>query len=169
MAPISLGSRERASSRCQAHPHSCPRGPVSGPLPSGPSGHACPSRPFPSPPAPAWRVSQLAADPRAPPGSGSTSWWCHRCAGAGLAGSGGGGQRRVPSGLAESRSWQPEDAGRGQAALREEAEPSTETCRSGTATTAGQKQASRWADLSLGSSWPDWGCGSPGHPECQQV
>ncbi|MXQ99131.1 hypothetical protein E5288_WYG020050 [Bos mutus] len=106
-------------------PHSSPRGPVSGPLPSGPSVHACPSRPFPSQPAPAWRVSQLAAHPRAPPGSVSTSGGATGPRVLGSQVLGVGGQRRVPSGLAESRSWQPEDVGRGQAALREEAEPST--------------------------------------------
>lgn len=81
-----------------------------------------------------------------------------------------GGRGACPGGLAESGSWQPEDAGRGAGSAPGGSRAQhRETCPSRTATRAGQKQGSRWADLSLGSSWPDWGCGSPGHPECQQV
>lgn len=74
--------------------------------------HACPSRPFPTTPAPAWHVSQLTTDPRAPPGSvfvvPQACWcWARRFWGWG-------GRGVCPGGLAESGSWQPEDAGWGQ-------------------------------------------------------
>lgn len=150
VAPVSLGSPEQG---VQPAPGS--RRPARARVwtsLSGPWVHACPSRPCPSAPAPAWRVSQLAASlallqPLSAVVVPQVRWcWARRFWGSGC-------HRRVPRWA--GRVWILADEGAGST-LGGSGAQHREVCPS-RAPPGQDRSRAHVGQTSLGGSWPDWG------------